>query len=152
MERWPAKVKQKSDFERTRKQMKCQILSELIQTVLGRIGPEIFFSTSDEHQALLMEMLPARVPLAQNMVQMSSATAWFWIMWWRHASVKMWTRQSNYHNSVLFSHKWALDRIEFGAKLCKCVSHSGTSLLLLEQFNTSNSKIKCNVPNGCSFA
>lgn len=103
---------------------------------------EIFFRTSDEHQALLMEMLPARVPLAQNMVQMSSATAWFWIMWWRHTSVKLWTWRSNYHDSALFSHKWALDWIEFSAKLCKCGSHSGTFLLLLEQFNKSNSKIK----------
>lgn len=61
---------------------------------------KIISSISDEHQALLMEMLPARVPLAQNMVQMSSATAWFWIIWWRHASAKTWTWQSNHHTQL----------------------------------------------------
>lgn len=104
---------------------------------------KIISSISDEHQALLMGMLPARVPLAQNMVQMSSATAWFWIIWWRHASVQTWTWQSNHHTQLcFFPTNGAQIKSGFQAS-CVNVAPGGTSPLHLEHFNTShNSKIK----------
>lgn len=159
MERWPEKVKQKSDFERTRKG-KLKRTIEMLTTVWinwdsfgqnwtwihGNIfqhlwwAPGIIDGNASRQSSLGREHSPnvkCNSMMLNNVVKTRSLTLW---------------TECNYHNSVLFSHKWASDRIEFRAKLCKCGAHSGTSLLLLEQFNTSKRKDQtCNDLNGRSF-